>query len=136
MRARSASLIALALVAVACGGNAFELEAGQCLNEPDTEEVRNVEVVDCSEPHDLEVYRTGELPDQTFDPAIIDGASFEICLAAFDGFVGTPYADSELDIYYLIPSEQSWADGDREVVCAVYDLSGEQLTGTAGNVGR
>ncbi len=136
MRVRSASLVVLALIAVACGGNAFELETGQCLNEPDTEEVIDVEIVDCSEPHDLEIYTTGELPDQTFDPAVIDSASFEICLEAFDGFVGSPYADSELDIYYLIPSEESWSDGDREVVCAVYDLSGEQLTGTAENIGR
>jgi hypothetical protein len=133
---RSRSLVALAFIAVACGGNAFDLETGQCLNEPDAEAVRNVEIVDCSEPHDLEVYRIGELPDQTFDPTNIDSASFEICLEAFDGFVGAPYADSELDIYYLIPSEQSWADGDREVVCAVYDLSGERLIGTAENIGR
>ncbi len=136
MRTRSATLVALALIAAACGGNAFELEAGQCFNEPDSEEVLNVEIVDCSESHDLEVYQTADLPDQMFDPPIIDAASFEICLDAFDGFVGTPYADSELDIYYLIPSEESWSDGDREVVCAVYELSGEQLTGTAEGIRR
>lgn len=136
MRARSATLVTLALITVACGGNAFELETGQCFNEPDSEEVLDVEIVDCSEPHDLEVYRTSELPDQTFDPDVIDSASFEICLDGFDGFVGTPYADSELDIYYLIPSEASWSDGDREVVCAVYDLSGDQLSGTAENIRR
>ena len=75
-------------------------------------------------------------PVVAFDPAAIDSASFEICLEAFDGFVGTPYVDSELDIYYLIPSEESWSDGDREVVCAVYDLSGEQLIGTAEDIRR
>ncbi len=136
MRAGSASLVALALVLAACGGNAFELETGQCLNEPDSEEVIDVEIVDCAEPHDLEVYRTDDLPDQNFDPALIDSLSFEICLDAFDGFVGTPYVDSELDIYYLVPSEESWSEGDREVVCAVYDLSGAQLTGSAENIGR
>ena len=136
MRVRSASLVALALFVTSCGGNAFELETGQCLNEPDSEEVINVEIVDCAEPHDLEVYRTADLPEQTFDPVVIDSASFEICLDGFDGFVGTPYVDSELDIYYLVPSEESWADGDREVVCAVYDLSGDQLTGTAENIRR
>lgn len=136
MRAVSAAVIALALITTACGGNAFELETGQCLDEPDTDEVVNVEIVDCSEPHDLEIYETAGLPDQDFDPVAIDGASFEICRDAFDEFVGTPYADSELDIYYLIPSAESWSDGDREVVCAVYDLSGAQLTGTAENIGR
>ncbi len=136
MRGISATLAVLVLVAGACGANAFELETGQCFNEPDSEEVLNVAIVDCSEPHDLEVYQTADLPDQIFDPAVVDSDAFEICLAAFDGFVGTPYADSELDIYYLIPSEESWSEGDREVVCAVYDLSGNQLTGTAENIRR
>lgn len=136
MRFKSAILSAFVLIAAGCGGNAFELTTGQCFDEPDSEEVLNVEIVDCADPHDLEVYETADLPDQTFDAATVDTAAFEICLAAFDGFVGTPYADSELDIYYLIPSEESWSDGDREVVCAVYDLSGEQLTGTAENIRR
>ena len=136
MRVRSAALIALALIATACGDSAFELETGQCLNEPDTDEVVDVQIVDCAQPHDLEVYRTADLPDQAFDRDAIDRASFEVCLEAFDGFVGAPYADSELDIYYLIPSEESWSEGDREVICAVYDLSGQQLTGTAQNVRR
>lgn len=136
MRTRTASLVALAVIAAACGGNAFELDVGQCLNQPTAEQVVDVEVVDCSEPHDLEVYQTADLPDQPFDPDEVDSSSFEICLEAFDGFVGTPHAESELDIYYLIPTDQSWSDGDREVVCAVYDLSGDQLTGTAENIGR
>jgi hypothetical protein len=128
--------VAIVVLATACAGTAFDLEAGQCLNEPDSEEVVDVEIVGCSEPHDLEVYLTAELPDQVFDAADIDEASLDICLDAFDGFVGTAYADSELDIYYLIPSEDSWQDGDREVVCAVYDLSGAQLTGTAEGIRR
>jgi hypothetical protein len=128
--------VAFVLVVGGCGGSAFELGAGHCFNEPETEEVLNVEIVDCSEPHDLEVYETAELPEQTFDAAAVDTAGFEICLAAFDGFVGTPYTESDLDIYYLIPSEASWADGDREVVCAVYDLNGDPLTGTAEGIGR
>ena len=136
MRLKSAILSTFVLVAAGCGGNAFELTTGQCFNEPDSEEVLNVEIVDCAAPHDLEVYETADLPDPTFDAAAVDTGAFEICLAAFDGFVGTPYADSELDIYYLIPSEESWADGDREVVCAVYDLSGDQMTGTAENIRR
>lgn len=136
MRSRSVMLVAFVLVVGGCGGNAFELDVGQCFNEPETDEVVDVEIVDCSEPHDLEVYEAADLPDQTFDAAAVDTAAFDICLDAFDGFVGTPYTESELDIYYLIPSEASWADGDREVVCAIYDLSGEPLTGTAENIGR
>jgi hypothetical protein len=136
MRTDRAAIFVVTLILAGCTGNAFELEVGQCLNEPDSEEVIDVDVVECGEPHDLEVYRVAELPDQDFDAGAVDTASFAICLESFDGFVGTPYAESELDIYYLVPSEDSWAGGDREVVCAVYDLSGEQLTGTAEGIGR
>ncbi len=136
MRTPQAILAAFALILAACTGNAFQLETGQCLDEPATEEVVDVDIVECAEPHDLEIYRVADLPDRPFDAADIDASSFDLCLEAFEGFVGKPYADSEFDIYYLIPSADSWADGDRGVVCAVYDLSGEQLTGTAAGIAR
>jgi hypothetical protein len=132
----SRAALGFALILAACTGNAFELETGQCLDEPSSEEVVDVDIVSCAEPHDLEIYRVAELPDQAFDVATLDAASFDLCLEGFDDFVGMPYVDSELDIYYLMPSEDSWADGDREVVCAVYDLSGERLTGSAELIGR
>ena len=136
MRLRLTRFAIVALTLTACGGNAFELETGQCLNEPDSEEIVNVEVVDCSDPHDLEIFRVVDLSDQAFEADAIDSQSFDLCLETFDGFIGTPYLDSEFEIYYLIPSEDSWADGDREVVCAVYDLVNDKSTGTAANSNR
>lgn len=136
MRPRMIRLALFATVVSACTGNAFDLETGQCLNEPDSEEVVNVEVVDCEEVHDLEVYHIADLVDQDFVESEIDSDSFEICLDRFDSFIGTAYLDSEFEIYYLIPSEDSWQDGDREVVCAVYDLTNEKTRGSAENSGR
>lgn len=136
MRSRLIRLVLLAMVVNACTGNAFELETGQCLNEPESDEVVNVEVVECTELHDLEVYQVADLPDQDFDEGAIDSQSFDMCLETFDGFIGTPYIDSEFEIYYLIPSEESWADGDREVVCAVYDLTNDKTAGSAENSSR
>ncbi len=136
MRTPRAAIAVLALSIAGCAGNAFELEPGQCLDEPSSAEVADVELVHCAEPHDLEIYRIAELTERSVDAVAIDADSFDLCLESFDGFVGRPYADSELDIYYLMPSEGSWASGDRQLVCAVYDLGGAQITGTAENIRR
>ena len=59
-------------------------------------------------------------------------ASFDACRAKFSTFVGRDYDSSVLDITALYPSTDSWRlQEDREVVCAVYDMNGEKLTGSA-----
>ena len=58
--------------------------------------------------------------------------AFTQCLDRFAGFVGTDYELSSLDVTALYPSSQSWSlQDDREVVCAVYDMNGGKLTGSA-----
>ena len=128
--------LSFTLILSACAGNAFSLEEFQCFNEPDEEEVFNVEIVDCDENHDLEIYRIFDIDGGTYDATVIDQQALDLCLAQFDGFIGTEYATSDFEIYYLQPTEESWDDGDREVVCAVYDLAGEHTTGSARNIGR
>ena len=50
----------------------------------------------------------------------------------FSSFVGMDYDSSVLDITALYPSTDSWKmQDDREVVCAVYDMNGGKLTGSA-----
>jgi hypothetical protein len=58
--------------------------------------------------------------------------AFEQCLDRFAGFVGVDYESSTLDITALYPSSQSWSiQDDREVICAVFEMNGEKLTGSA-----
>ena len=60
--------------------------------------------------------------------------AFESCMARFQGFVGLDYESSSLDIMTLYPTPDSWAQqGDREVVCAVYDMETNKLTGSMKN---
>ena len=42
------------------------------------------------------------------------------CSPAFGTYVGKPYADSELAIYWLAPTDDGWRAGDHSVQCAVY----------------
>ena len=54
----------------------------------------------------------------------------DACLERFAEFVGRDYESSSLDIATLYPSHESWAQNDREVVCAVYDVDTKKLTGS------
>ena len=54
-----------------------------------------------------------------------------ICRDGFEPFVGVRWTQSELDIAALWPSPESWPTGDRLVVCVVFRLDGEPLTGSA-----
>jgi hypothetical protein len=88
--------------------------------------------VPCTEPHDNEVYATFDVDYESFpgDDVMAEHA-FDECLARFEGFVGTVYEESTLDITTLYPSSQSWSrQGDREVICAVYDMNLDKLTGS------
>lgn len=116
--------------------DAFEMRVGDCFNDTSTPDEGNVQVssvpgVPCSEPHDNEVFATLDLDADSFPEG--DGMSalaFESCLEHFEDFTGRDYETSALDIVSMYPTRDGWADGDREVVCAVYDLNLTKLVGS------
>lgn len=111
----------------------FSIGLGDCMNEMDTsgEGVSEVPKIDCSEPHDYEVYHVEDIQESTYpgEDQVIQAAN-DICRSAFDGFFGIPYMESGIDFTPLYPTEDGWAAGDREVLCLGYDMSGEQVTGS------
>ncbi len=132
------------LVASACStGNVGQLEVGDCFDDwegatADTgsQEITDVPIIECAEPHDNEIYSMEDLPDGTFPGnAAVEEAVVEMCYDGFEAFVGLPYEESSLDFGWLFPTADSWADGDREVVCFVYDLELAKLTGSMANAG-
>lgn len=135
---RALFIIVLALVASACSGNVFDLEVGQCFDDPPSfDEVANVDIVECSEPHDNEIYLAFDLADGSYPGEVsVEETAVQSCLAGFEPFVGQAYETSTLDIGYLFPTSETWQQGDREIVCLVYDLSGTPLTGTVEGSGR
>ena len=135
---RLAGLVALALLLTACfgSGNVFELAVGDCFDDGDLvlgglEEVGDVPLVECSEPHDNEVYAVVDVDGEEFpgEQAVQDQAD-EACLAVFDAFVGLDYASSTLDFGWLVPTADSWDMGDRVIACFVYRMDLEKVTGT------
>ena len=121
--------VAVALFATACGqGNAFDMEIGECFQEPDALEFSDVDKVDCAEPHDNEVFAIYNLTTPSLPTADV---MFEGCVQRFGAAIGTSY---ETSIYYVSlfgPTQESWDDlNDREVVCYVY-LPDEKKRGSA-----
>ncbi len=115
----------------------FTLQVGDCLNDSTASEtVETIPTVPCAEPHDSEIYASVIMEGDTFpgSDAVIAEAD-AACLDAFAGFVGVEYADSLYYYSYYFPTEGSWAGGDREILCTIYDEAG-QVTGSLQNIGR
>ena len=115
----------------------FTIKVGDCLNDGGTEgEVSEVPVVDCAEPHDSEAYASILMDDGDFpgDSAVEDQAISD-CTSEFNSFVGLDYQESTLDFAYYYPTEQSWANGDREILCLIVDPAG-QVTGSLAGAAR
>ena len=121
------AIAAFTILAAACGqGNVFSLEVGTCFDDEDSGsgEVSDVPIVDCSDPHDNEVYYLFDMPDGDFPGSnAIEEQAIDGCLASFDSYVGRSYETSVLDIAWITPTEPSWDGGDREIVCILYDLT-------------
>jgi hypothetical protein len=130
--------IAIAMVATACSGTSvFDLSVGDCFDDPSNfEEVSSVEVVECTEPHDNEVYADRTVANASF-PGIqaMQVEADEMCLEDFGTFVGTRWEDSLLDYGWLHPTEDSWDDGDRIVTCFLYNTDFQKLTRSMENSG-
>ena len=117
--------------------DAFSMRVGDCFNDSQEffgsgEEIQNVAGLPCSQPHDNEVYAVFDVSLASFpgDEAMF-GVATDECLKYFNGFVGETYENSVLDLFAMYPTSESWSRmGDREVVCAVYHIDGEKLTGS------
>lgn len=119
--------------------DAFDLRIGDCfdlggaMTSGEGGEVDSLPGVPCNDPHDNEVYATfnldvAELPEEEE----LWMMSFEGCEARFQDFVGMDYESSSLDIRTLYPTPDSWSmRGDREVICALFDMNDQKLVGSA-----
>lgn len=99
-----------------------DLRVGDCFNTDGETEIADVDGVPCTEPHNYEVFAV-----HTYDGALpLTDASSEavfrdLCEGDFEAYVGAPYATSAIYGSMISPSEESYADGDREYVCILFE---------------
>ena len=115
----------------------MSMEVGDCFDDPDEMEdfVYDVSAVPCSEPHDNEVFAVKSVGTVFGDDfpgrSAIEQYSYESCVASFPDYVGVDYAESSLAVFTFTPTDESWGEGDREFVCALYSIDLVKLNGTA-----
>jgi hypothetical protein len=115
----------------------FALQVGDCLTEFDRgDDVSAVQATPCDEPHTDEIYASVDMPDGPFPGRDrVQQFADEACSDEFADFIGIPWEESALDYRSFTPTEQSWKDGDREILCMVVD-QGYEITGTLAGVQR
>lgn len=115
----------------------MSMQVGDCFDDPDEidDVVYDVAAVPCSEPHDNEVFAVKSVGTVFGDDfpgrEAIEQYSYESCVASFQDYVGVDYAQSSLAVFTFTPTDESWGEGDREFVCALYSIDLVKLNGTA-----
>ncbi len=134
--------VVLALTLTGCGLLSGEITAdvGECItmqllddqfDGAEEGELTGIPTVGCSEEHDGQVIHVYDIPGSDWPGTdSVHSSIEEECLPAFEDYVGTSYGESDLDIYSLTPIEQSWDEGDREVICIAYLVDGSTTTET------
>ncbi len=115
----------------------FSLAVGDCINDAGLDEVTDVEVIDCAQPHDLEVFSEFTLEGDDFPGADeVDTLATDGCFQAFPAFVGLTYEESVLDYTYFVPTQESWETGDDRLVSCLIGEPDVQTAGTLAGAAR
>ena len=113
--------------------DAFHMRVGDCFDNSSSfeEEVSNLPGVPCSQPHDYETFAVFDVAIDSYpsEESMLELAH-DSCLERFDPFVGIDYDSSILEIITMYPTDESWQQDDREIVCALYDMNDEKLVGS------
>lgn len=88
----------------------------------------------CADDHRYEVVARGEVaPAEEAWPGAepVEELTDTFCTARFEEVVGSEWAASSLDFVAIVPDEERWASGDRQVTCLVIDVGLAPVTGSA-----
>jgi hypothetical protein len=118
----------------------FELAVGDCFGETG-DDPESVLVVDCAAAHVYETFALIDHPAGGSDayPGSDDILAYadDACRDPFVDYVGHDYETSVYWIATLNPSEETWAIGDREIVCTLtLGEDREVTTGSAAGSGE
>lgn len=129
-------LLALLLTA-ACGGSGTPtptIQVGECFDDAEGEEIEEFDTVDCAEEHQNEVFFVYDVEDADEFPGAdaLNESGVQRCTGEpFAEYVGEPYDTSRFEVFTVVPTEESWSNGDREVICALYDPEDNSETRSA-----
>lgn len=129
----TAALLAATILAAACAGGTdpARLEPGDCFDVPSGDSIGGVTQRGCEEPHRGEVFhRFDAAPAGDAYPTDPEWEEivYPVCDPVFESYTGTPVGDrTDIEYRYLVPTADSWADGDRTVTCFITSPDGRPL---------
>ena len=82
--------------------------------------IEHFKTVPCTKEHDFELFYVGAMGKRSHPTTRRNLGLHEVdyCDPAFGPYIGKDVDDSELDYYWLVPTEDAWRSGDRTVQCA------------------
>ena len=110
----------------------LNIEAGECFDDP-VYSRRAADVVvyyrPCEETADNQSFGFIRVADGPFDRPALTALAWTTCGQRF-ARLWPDAAARDLDLYPVLPTAETWADGDRTVMCVVYNPRGK-LAGSA-----
>lgn len=103
----------------------LDIEGGECFSDPTYSAAAGGEIVlytPCPQQADNQSYGFVHAADGPWDAAALTRFALAGCERGFRHY--WPTAGSTLDFYPIMPTAESWADGDRDVMCVVYNPRG------------
>ena len=82
----------------------------------------------CAEHHIYEVFGLTRATGTSFSLAGVKDQADTYCTGAFATYVGVPFSLSDLSVSYIYPSAETWAAGDRQLICVVADAKEQNRT--------
>ncbi|MDO5053554.1 MAG: septum formation family protein [Pseudoclavibacter sp.] len=110
--------------------NYLDLNVGDCFDHSSQSGFAEV-YPDCSTLHLYEVFAALQVPGDTFpgDAGLRDFAD-QNCPAEFARYVGVPITSSTFGYAIIFPSEGTWSEGDREVLCSAVSADNQPVAGS------
>ena len=113
----------------------YHLSVGECADQDQVDlyvDRQDYATVTCDEAHDREVFFIHEWPEGPYPGNTETEDELDlVCVDEFEGYVGTSYEASSLDIWLLLPGLSTWKRGQRFGECLLFDVFEAKLTGSA-----
>jgi len=110
---------------------------GTCFNHQATVDSNSafVDPIDCTQPHDSEVFYSANVTDATYpDAAGWQQDVLNDCHPAFKTYTGITYGQNPWQIYYIYPStQQQWDGGNHLLLCYTTDPLGRSSSVKTGS---
>jgi putative regulator of septum formation len=97
---------------------ATDLAVGDCITDiPNGALVKAMPKTDCSTPHAGEVYAVLTMPDGEYPGESTINDWQNKCPAELQSYSSDALTDDSIGVFVLYPTAETWAQGDREIVC-------------------